>query len=493
MSPQAVFHRALTSRYLHNRNTHNPNTVHQQADFHSAQSRQSRFSLSTKPVTGQCMSKLPPSMTRGMSVPTEPKSSCCGLPVRSDAERTFHEHGDAIAGATYGMRAAQPVILMKALEEGSFADASAMEALSASAGAGSVIEMSLTSARLYSCASVLMHEKAIRKSFDECQKKIDECQKKILPVVNQFSSEQADKVALNALASEVLDTRAAMTSLKNAHDEIQIRTMECVRYTGVSSAAKGVMIANQLLAGAVHAISLTAGIFAPIAAGLMVISGCMKWRAAKKEFESAQAVEKTVSNALSAAKEIAFDDQLFKAISKHVQDKRQAVLDRAKDKRFRAKIEVAAGAAIALFSAAAFGFPPLALAALGIGALYAAYRFFVVGLPSFFSVRAAKKHTEKLRLDVDRPSFESLLGCDKNVLDLNLARAETNPYCAVRCLTECIKTQGKSMPWLSKLLEEMGVPKAEVSLMERLAKKDVKQASQMLEEMLLGESFLKNP
>lgn len=390
----------------------------------------------------------------------------------------LQRYGEPTAGATYAARIPSLANATKTRAENNNADLSSPDfgPLITSGTVGGGLESTVAVLRAIDC-SALLHQQRIEERFTECDTKLRINHYEIGPRRNnntQKTGETHSTDSLIANAQAAWKYREKSTRLTRLRMEAPERITDLGRYTVVSWSARAFATIKQA-GSAVPWVTLTAGILGVVAGVFQTISGAVKLRAAKKEIATAELDLRRIKEAQPNN-----SDEVLQGIYAHVQQRRVAALERAKDKRFRAKIEAVSGIGVTVFSIAAFGFPPLLFGSIAIGFLYAGYRS-VLGVRALATLLAMRKTEKKIRNDLaSNPT-------------LTTEKVKEHPIYAVRYLIQQIaKTrESESLPWLQNFLQQIGVPKADTYSMMQLAIKNPGEAENVLYEMLFGDSFVR--
>ncbi len=278
------------------------------------------------------------------------------------------------------------------------------------------------------------------------------------------------------IAKSAWGARSAKSKLEAAISQTPEHVTDAIRYTAVSWTSR-VFSVLKLAFKASAWISLAASIVGVVGSAFQTVTGIFKWHSSSKAVVSATRMLHlvktcTLTRSECAAEASTDDVQLQTHLMRHIRAKRENTLQKARDKRTKARIETVAGTGATIFGALAFAFPPLGFVAIGIGLAYAAYRVYK-GIRSFFSTREQIRREKEMRVDFTGQDFTGALnkaaqsraidnvgttGQDAmNFTKLNVA-AE-NPYYAVHHLVELM--QQKPMPWLHDLLTQLGIPPAD--------------------------------
>jgi hypothetical protein len=339
---------------------------------------------------------------------------------------------------------------------------------------GGAIETGLALENVSSTLKAISNRDKVNAHFAKKQQALDsahcalQISKQRRPFVQHFCS----------IAKSAWVARSAKSRLDAAISQAPEHVTDAVRYTAVSWASR-IFSILKLAFRASTWIALAANIIGVIGSAFQTVTGIFKWYSSNKAVENAKRMLHLVENCKSIENihfsEISADEiQLQTHLIGHIRAKRENMLQKAKDKRVKARIETLAGIGATIFGALAFIFPPLGLVAIGIGLAYAGYRVYK-GIESFFSKRKQDKREKEMRVDF---SGENFIG--------NMV-AE-NPYYAVHHLVNLI--QQNTMPWLPNLLSQLGIPRADREAVFLLAQtNDTAAACHALEQMLFGNDW----
>ncbi len=350
-------------------------------------------------------------------------------------------------------------------------------------GVGGVIETGLALGNVSKTLKAVSNRAEVNANFEKSQQALDN-----EPQALQDSRQDQSRVRRFCnIAQSAWGARSAKSKLEAAISQTPEHVTDAIRYTAVSWTSR-VFSVLKLAFKASAWISLAASIVGVVGSAFQTVTGIFKWHSSSKAVASAKRmlhIAKTCTTQKSerAAEASTHDVQLQTHLMRHICAKRENALQKARDKRTKARIETIAGIGATIFGALAFVFPPLGFVAIGIGLAYAAYRV-CKGVRSFFSTREQNRREREIRGDFTGQDFTGALNkaAQSESIDnvgttsqdaMNLAKlniAAENPCYAVHHLVELM--QHKPMSWLHDLLAQLGIPPADRGVVFLLAQMD---------------------
>jgi hypothetical protein len=166
--------------------------------------------------------------------------------------------------------------------------------------------------------------------------------------------------------------RQSTVKTSAALEQLAARFMDAFRYTVVAWSVRVVSIIRvaQQGAGWVLQVSAVLGI---AGAALQAVAGMIKWHAARRMVQRAQRALSRLES-LPEPRAAMASSSLEHRLRRHARMARCEALRKAKARRFRARVETAAGLSTLICLALGIAFPPLAIVAFQIMLLYALYR-----------------------------------------------------------------------------------------------------------------------
>lgn len=321
---------------------------------------------------------------------------------------------------------------------------------------GGIVETTFAGIALWNTAKALSKRAEINARFERSQQTLGHA-------LNVWRSAEPDPLRAQAVcnaARQVQEARSAKAKFHTAASRLPEQIIDAARYTVVSWTSR-VFSVLKLAFKAASWIALAASIVGIVGSVFQVLSGAFKWHSSNKSIESAKRSLKQLDNAQPTGEPHA---PLCKHLLDHIHTRRASELQKARNKRTRARIETIAGIFAAVFGALALAFPPLGFVAIAAGLLYAGYRVYL-GIQSWVSTRASQKHEQAMREAA-----------------ADGGNTANNPYRAIRRLIE--QVQQNSATWLRDFLARLGTPVADREAVFLLIRtNELEQAGHTLEQL----------
>ncbi len=366
------------------------------------------------------------------------------------------------------------------------------------AGVGGVVDTYIIGKRVRDTVTALWNSKQTTQEFEESQNTLAELIKTQPKKENKGveTNPLTSENILNA-AKEARSARAKKHKLDEAYKHTYEHMTDGVRYILVSWTVR-TFFAVRLFLHTVTWLAQASGILGVVAGGLQMISGLLKWRSAQEKSSELKKIVKKLEAELEALKkleelaaqvlEAEFDQlpkvdvQLERHLLKHIKNQRQKALHKAREKRFRAKCEAAAGTGALAFGVAALFVWPCIFGSIAVGLIYATFRIYK-GVELYFSNRHENQQKEEWRQQAEQAD-------DGVGNDHKLQLIEENPYYAVRYLVESMQVQDGVLWSLQDFLQKLGIPEANIQAVLLSAKDQPSAACKELEDMFFSEKWL---